>query len=356
MKKYITYTFIILFITSCSKTSEVSNSNNPNTTNNNFQEWLVPLGEIRDGGPGKDGIPSIDTPIFVDANSSDANYLDDDDLVIGIVKGSQIKAYPHIVMDWHEVVNDNFDGFPVTISYCPLTGTAFGWNGIINGQITTFGVSGLLYNTNLILYDRNSDSNWSQLRLQCINGSQISSIPETESVIETTWGVWKNMFPSTKVLSLFTGFNRDYGTYPYGDYITNNDFLLFNVNPTNNTLPSKERVFALIDNNLSKAYRFENFNNGKVVNETFNGNQYLIVGNNNIINAFKLSGSTLGLSFQYNYSNSEEFFIDNEGNKWNIFGKAIQGPRVGQKLTPSKSVVSYWFAIASFYPNPEIYQ
>jgi Protein of unknown function (DUF3179) len=358
MKKKLIFTCTILLFISCSN-NDSSNNNNPDSGNSNttnpFPEWLIPINEVRDGGPGIDGIPSIDNPVFLDANDINASYLEDEDLIIGVVKGNTIKAYPHIVMDWHEITNDNIGGFPIIINYCPLTGTAFAWEGFLNNQNKTFGVSGLLYNTNLILYDRETGSKWSQLRLQCVNGPLIGEEPKTISVIETKWGIWKSMFPSTKVLSLFTGFNRDYSTYPYGDYRTNNNFFLFNVNPTNNELPSKERVFAVIDNNISKVYRFNDFVGGKIIKETFNGENYLIVGNYHVINAFKLNGVYSNLDYEYIYSDSEEFFIDNEGNKWNIFGKAITGSRIGERLNPSISVVSYWFAIAAFYPNPAIY-
>lgn len=330
-----------------------NNGNNNQNNNNSSQDWLIPFSQVVDGGPGKDGIPSIDNPIFINVNEVD--YLSDNDLIVGILKGNDIKAYPHIILDWHEIVNDVIDNSATAINYCPLTGTAFGWKGFVRNSDTTFGVSGLLYNTNLILYDRNTDSNWSQLKLECVNGQQIGDKPETISVVETNWGIWKDMFPSTKVLSLDTGFNRNYGVYPYGDYITNHDFLLFNVSPLNNLLPKKERVFAVIDQTQSKVYRFTDFAEGKVIKDSFNGKNYLIAGNQNVINAFKLTGEFLDLEFNYSFNNSEGFFIDSENNIWNIFGHAIDGARTGQILSPSKSVTSYWFAIAAFYYNPIIY-
>ena len=100
---------------------------------------------------------------------------------------------------------------------------------------------------------------------------------------------------------------------------------------------------------------FDDFINGKTITDTFNNKTYLVVGNGDIINAFRLTGSYLNLEFEYNYNGNEDFFTDNEGNKWNIFGTAISGPRLGEKLLSTKSVVSYWFAIAAFYPDPEIY-
>jgi len=336
--------------------SDISdNSTNNDGSHTNDDSWLVPINEIKDGGPGKDGIPSIDNPIFVDPNDDNASYVNDEDLVIGLIRGNEIKAYPHKILDYHEIVNDEILSFPVSVNYCPLTGTAFAWDREVNNTNSTFGVSGLLYNSNLILYDRNTDSNWSQLKLQCINGPLIGDRPQILSVVETTWANWRTMFPETKVLSEITGFNRSYDVYPYGDYKTNHDFLLFSVSPSNDKLPSKERVFAIIDDEMSKVYRFDSFLNGKIVKEVINEKLFLVVGNNDVIKAFELSGIYSDLDYEYSYSGFEEFFTDDEGNSWNLTGKAISGPKTGHNLTSATSVVSYWFAIAAFYPNPKIY-
>lgn len=314
-------------------------------------DWLVPIAEVKDGGPGKDGIPSIDNPKFLNASDTEIDFLEDDDLIIGVVRGNEVRAYPHLILDWHEVINDEFNEETITISYCPLTGTAFGWKSGGRG----FGVSGLLYNANLIMYDRATESNWSQLGLKCINGELINGVPTSVSVVETNWKTWKDMYPQTKVLSLNTGFSRNYGFYPYGSYNTNNEYFIFPVSPKNNTLPSKERVYAIIDDDISKVYRFSDFVRGKVVKEIFNGKQYMIVGDDTVICSFQLNADQENLNFEYAFSNGEVFFKDDEGNKWSIFGVALEGPRVGEILTKSKSVVSYWFAIAAFYPNPEIF-
>jgi hypothetical protein len=316
--------------------------------------WLLPVDEVKDGGPGKDGIPSIDNPTFTDVSGIDSNVLKDDDLVMGIVKNGEVKAYPYPIMNWHEIVNDKFNGESVTINYCPLTGTAFAWNSESNGSPTTFGVSGLLYNNNLILYDRSTDTNWSQLKLQAVNGSLIGQKPTLNNVIETNWKTWKTLYPNTKVLSTNTGFDRRYSVYPYGDYKTNQNLFLFAVNPLNNNLPHKERVYAIIACTTSKVYRFQNFTNGKVIKETFEGVNYLVVGNENLINSFVLNDNQKDLKFTFSFNNSETFFTDDEGNNWNAFGTAISGPRTGEVIESAKSVVSYWFAIAAFYPNPVI--
>lgn len=346
---------ILLYVLSIS-CNDSNLTENQTPTNSGSDEWLIPKNEVKDGGPGKDGIPSIEQPKFTNIDNVGNNLLSDDDFVIGIVKDNEAKAYPHFILDWHEIVNDEINEDFITVNYCPLTGTAFGWESSVNGQKSTFGVSGLLYNTNLILYDRNTDSNWAQLRLECVNGSSIGKKPNLVNVVETNWGTWKKLYPNTKVLSTDTGFSRNYANYPYGDYKTNQDFFLFTATPSNDALPNKERIYAILNGDKSKVYQFSDFENGKVFKDEFNGKDYLIVGNENLITAFELTSEHDDLNFEYDFNNSEVFFKDNEGNKWSVFGKALEGSRVGQELKMTRSVVSFWFAIAAFYPNPEIYQ
>ena len=359
MKNSVLYSFLLsIVIFGCSSSDDTMEpANSGNSGNGQAEVWLIPQVEIHDGGPGKDGIPSIDTPKFVSANDDEIAYLSDSELIVGIVFGGVVRAYPHRILNWHESVNDQINSEKINISYCPLTGTAFGWKGMVNSENTTFGVSGLLYNANLILYDRKTDSNWSQLGLQCVNGKRIRDFPEVVQVIETAWGVWKQFYPNTQVMTEDTGFSRDYLLYPYGTYRTNHEYFIFPVNPLNNSLPSKERVFALIDKRRSKAYQFEKFENGLAIKEQFNGKDYLIVGTKEFIVGYLLEGDYVDLDYSYdlNLEGNVTIFTDNEGNSWSLNGFALSGPRAGQQLMPSTSVVSYWFAIAAFYPNPEIY-
>lgn len=362
MKTKIFYLFLMaLAISACGGGSDDSftpdsgnNNGNPPPTNTS-SDWLIPRSEVKDGGPGKDGIPSLDSPKFVAASDAGASFLTDDELVIGVVIGNDIKAYAHSILNWHEVVNDEINNNFITVNYCPLTGTAFGWNSNAGGEKTTFGVSGLLYNANLILYDRKTGSNWAQLRLQCVNGTLKGDEPVLINVVETNWKTWRTLYPNTKVLTRETGFARNYNNYPYGDYKTNQNFFIFTPSPLNSALPNKERIYAIMDENVAKVYQFQNFIGGKTIKDTFHGKDYLLVGNENIINSFELTGSQTSLTFEFSFTNSEQFFSDNEGNKWSVFGKALEGPRAGEVLKTSKSVVSFWFAIAAFYPNPQIF-
>jgi hypothetical protein len=163
----------LLLINGCSKDSLNSNNSNNNTST----EWLIPRNQVLDGGPGKDGIPALQNPVFISAN--EATYLSDNDLVLGFVDGEDARAYPHSILDWHEIVNDDINNESVAVIYCPLTGTGIGWDRVVKGKKTTFGVSGLLYNSNIIPYDRDTDSNWSQLLLQSVNGTLSGAIANT---------------------------------------------------------------------------------------------------------------------------------------------------------------------------------
>ena len=273
--------------------------------------------------------------------------------MIGYKNGDDIRAYSHSILDWHEIINDNIGDTSVAITYCPLTGTGIGWNRILNGTETTFGVSGLLYNTNLIPFDRQTGSNWSQILNESVNGDLIGRKVELVPLVETTWQTWKTIYPNTKVVSRNTGFSRTYGTSPYGDYNTNNNRFLFPV-AKDNRLPLKERIHTILKNNKAKAYTFTSFENNNIIRDTFENEEYLIVGNSEFIVSFLLNDGTSGLTFEYSFNNSDIILSDNEGNTWDIFGKATSGPREGQSLTSSESFMAFWFSIPAFYET-EIY-
>ena len=218
--------------------------------------WLVPSNEVRGGGPGKDGIPAVSNPKF--DNISNINFLQNDDLVVAFRNGNTVKAYPHDILDWHEIVNDSFDDLHVSIVYCPLTGTGTVWDRTVNGKTTTFGVSGLLYNTNIIPYDRESDSNWSQLFDRSIQGTNSGLKAVNYMPLETNWRTLKKLYPEAQVMNTNTGHSRNYGSYPYGDYKTSSS-LIFPVRYTDDRLHEKDRVHVVIMNEKARAYKFSSF-------------------------------------------------------------------------------------------------
>jgi hypothetical protein len=353
-KTIITLVCATSLLISCSSDSTQDSSLNDNPNNNNdptvgsgVATWSIPQSEVIDGGPGKDGIPALVNPDFGTIQSID--YLLDDDLVIGFKHGDDIRAYPHAILDWHEIVNDNIGrSVSIAITYCPLTGTGIGWNRFIKGKETTFGVSGLLYNTNLIPFDRETNSNWSQILNESVNGPLLGEKANLIQLFETDWKTWKALYPDSMILTTDTGFSRTYGQSPYGDYNTNNDRFLFPV-PKDQRLPSKERVLAIIDGGDAKAYRFGNFTSNHIIKDVFKGKNYIVFGNQNFMVSFELISNTNELQFEYVYSGTEVVLKDNEGTEWNIFGEAVSGPRMGQFLKPAPAFMGFWFSIPAFY-------
>lgn len=309
-------------------------------------QWSIPRSEVLDGGPGKDGIPALINPDLVSIETID--FLSDDDLVIGFKNGDDVRAYPHAILDWHEIINDNIGDVSVAVTYCPLTGTGIGWSRLIDGSETTFGVSGLLYNTNLIPYDRATDSNWSQILNQAVNGPLIGTLAETITLFETNWKTWKALYPDSKIVGRNTGFSRTYGVSPYGDYNTNNNRFLFPV-PKDTRLPSKERVHAILDGDQAKVYRFSTFESQQILSDVFQGKEYLIVGNADFMVSFEMPTGKSVDDFVYIHTGGELLLEDNAGNQWDVFGEALSGPDAGSFMVKSKSMMGMWFSIPAFY-------
>ena len=168
-----------------------------------LSQHAVPLEKIVAGGPGKDGIPAITNPNFL--KGADASFLREEDRVLGLGEGSKAKAYPIKILNWHEIVNDRADGKPVVITYCPLCGTGMAFQAVVHGKEVSFGVSGLLYQSDLLMYDHQSESLWSQVSMKAVagplTGTKLTPVP----LVHTTWGDWKRSHPATQVLSTETG-------------------------------------------------------------------------------------------------------------------------------------------------------
>ncbi|MFE9651256.1 DUF3179 domain-containing protein [Streptomyces sp. NPDC006365] len=168
------------------------------------------------GGPGKDGIPSVDKPRFVPA--TEAGFLADNEPVFGLEYGGEVRAYPQLVLVWHEIVNDTVGGEPLAVTYCPLTGTVIGFSAPPGMQELTFGTTGRLVNSNLLMYDRQTGSEWPQLLGTAVSGPLKGTRLDTVPLVWTTWKQWRAAHPDTKVLSTDTGTLRGYGSDPYGSY------------------------------------------------------------------------------------------------------------------------------------------
>lgn len=286
---------------------------------------LVHEREILQGGPPRDGIPSIDEPRFVDP--ADANFLQSTDRVLGIVFNSETKAYPIKILNFHEIVNDTFARHPVLVSYCPLCGTGMAFDALMNGQFYLFGVSGLLYNSDLLMYDRNSESLWSQIEALAINGPQKGVRLQRIPVEHTTWEDWRSRYPATKVLSTETGYWRDYATSPYPGYSTS-EHVYFPVANADKRYHPKELVLGVEIDGHVKAYPFTELDKLQGVSET----------QGNTDNIHTLKDTINGKSFSLRYDAEH---------------RAAQLKNEAGEIMPT--VIVYWFAWVAFHPKTDVF-
>ena len=214
---------------------------------------LVPQADIHPGGPPRDGIPAIDRPRFVDAGQAD--FLAPGDRVLGIDRHGIRRAYPVRILNYHEIVNDRFGDEAVVVTYCPLCGTGMAFLARVQGRPRSFGVSGLLYKSDMLLYDRETQSLWSQLRRQAISGPSRGARLQQIVLDHTSWADWSRRFPDTQVLSTHTGYRRDYSVSPYPGY-ARSEALYFPVGAIDRRYHPKERVVGVTLNGVHKAYPF----------------------------------------------------------------------------------------------------
>lgn len=320
--------------------------------------WTIDPDLVVDGGPGRDGIPALDNPLFAPIGS--ITTVAADDLVIAVRFGTETKVYPHDIMDYHEVVNDVSGGESFVMSYCPLTGTAIGWEVDQTLSNQNFGVSGLLFNSNLILFDRETDSLWSQVLRESINGERIRQRPVQYQVLETTKGTIEAMYPDAIVMTRDTGHNRPYQDYPYGSYKQDAD-LLFPVENTDQRLHPKTRVFVVTEGNSRVAFQIEGFDaSNHVINEQLANTPIVVLGNSsrNFAVAFERTmpdGVILSFSAVDDSLNPSHILIDSEGTTWDAFGNAVSGPRSGTTLAYANSYVAYWFTMPAFFQEVAIH-
>lgn len=271
-----------------------------------LEKPLIATSEILRGGPAKDGIPAIDSPIFIAADRAD--FLKNDDRVLGIKISNIAKAYPIKILNWHEIVNDG----DILVSYCPLCGTGM----VFKVTDADFGVSGLLYNSDMLLYDRKTESLWSQILAQAISGKRKGESLAMMIVENTSWQNWLAKQPDTQVLSTDTGFSRDYSRSPYGQY-DSSDAIYFPVSKQSRRYHPKEKVIGVQINGRFKAYPF----------------------------------------IELNRSNTPAVYDELGGKKLEIhFNSEHQSGIV--KLETGEvypSIMSYWFAWFAFHPDTEVY-
>jgi hypothetical protein len=275
----------------------------------------VPLSDILSGGPPQDGIPSIDSPKFVSITTANKE-IDDVGLGIAVSFNGVNRFYPNQILVWHEIVNDTIAGQAALITYCPLCGTGIVFEPLVNGIVTEFGTSGKLWNSNLIMYDRQTQSYWSQVLGRSIVGEQAGNKLHLLPYQNMTYEDWKKEYPNGEVLSTDTGFIKNYKDDPYGSYYSDRD-LFFPVDNTNNRYHPKALTYGIEIDNQFKVYPQEE----------------LAKTGGNVIDSF--AGKTLDIT--YNSNNQKITILD---------------AATGEKVIP---VFGFWFSWISVHPKTEIF-
>ena len=333
-----------------------------------WNRHTIDYNELLSGGPPRDGIPSIDQPIFIDPSTA-GEWLADNEPVIALEIEGEARAYPLQVLTWHEIVNDTIAGVPIVVTFCPLCNSALVFDRRHNDELLEFGTSGLLRNSDLVMYDRSTESLWQQFTGEAIVGELAGEQLEFFSSSIVSFADFRNAFPDGIVLSRDTGFSRPYGNNPYAGYdsIENTPFL-FDGDMDGRLLPMT-RVVTIALGDVYVAYPLRILADVGVINDRQAGRDLAVfhVGNTssalgaNIIADGEDVGATgvfdrnlAGqlLTFQ---QEGETIVDDQTGSTWNIFGHATGGKLAGQRLTPIVHADHFWFSWAAFRPDTLIY-
>jgi hypothetical protein len=238
----------------------------------------VPTSKIVSGGPKKDGIPALDRPDFVPAGRAD--FLDDEDIVVGLdaPEGSnaQPHAYPLAILNWHEIVNDRLGDLSVVVTYCPLTGSAAVFDRGDEDRTMSFGVSGRLYQSNVLIYDRRTESLWSQLSAKAVAGPRTGETLTQLPIVVAPWSAWRAAHPDTLVLSTRTGHQRDYRRDPYAGY-ESHERRYFPTTHNDGRFHSKEPVVGIVIDGVARAYPVSELERlGPLVTDEISGHELQI--------------------------------------------------------------------------------
>jgi hypothetical protein len=337
-----------------------------------FCQHNVDYDDILSGGPPPDGIPALDNPKFESATAADS-WLAGVEPVISLIVEGEAKAYPLQIMTWHEIVNDEVGGLPVAVTFCPLCNTALVFERFsFEGEILTFGTSGNLRNSDLVMYDRQTESWWQQFTGEGIVGyfTDTKLTPVPAAIV--SWADFKASHPEGMVLSRETGFSRSYGQNPYVGYDNINSFPFLFDGALDDQLKPMDRVIGVVfDDESSVAYTLSRLSAEEVINDTLGDTALAVFWKSGTASALDTGniadGNDIGATGVFNAnldgdvlvfsSNGDGTFSDeNTSSTWDIFGNAIDGPLVGMSLKALNHHDTFWFAWAAFVPGETLSQ
>lgn len=337
-----------------------------------FPEPLVDVSQIISGGPPPDGIPPIDEPEFV-AVADNLDLYNDNAPVVALEVNGDARAYPAAVMIWHEIVNDTVGGVPVTVTYCPLCNSAVTYGREINGSETTFGTSGRLFASALVMYDRATESLWTHFDGRAVVGLLTGTQLDVYGSPLMAWSEFRTNYPDGLVLDeTKTGHTRDYGANPYSGYDNpeTSPFLFFG--DLDGRARAKERVVGISLSGVDVAYSLQALSgpgDANTVTETTQGDTDLVVfwspGQATALEGpsvqFGRDVGTVGAFLPrvedqtLTFTAVDDGFVDAEtGTRWSVAGVAISGDLAGSTLERVPHLDTFWFAWSTYRPGSEL--
>lgn len=338
------------------------------TTAAEFPAPLVDPGAIFPGGPPPDGIPPIDDPRFVSVEAAD-RYLSDAEPVIALVIGGEARAYPAQVLIWHEIVNDTVAGVPVSVTYCPLCNSAVSYRREVRGVETTFGTSGRLYNSALVMYDRATESLWTHYDGRAVVGMLAGETLEPIASPLMSWGEFKAGFPDGFVLDRErTGYERRYGTNPYRGYDDPEGSPFLFRGAVDDRAAAMQRVVGIEVAGESAAFTLELVSDpsGAAATDVTVGGRDLVIlwraGQSTALEEAAVDeGRDVGSVGVFvpvvdggpvTLSADGEGFVDGEtGSRWTVTGVAVEGSLAGSVLERVPHLDTFWFAWSAYRPG-----
>lgn len=320
--------------------------------------------QILSGGVGRDGIPPIDTPVFDTLAVAD-EWLQDASPVIAVEVGGLARAYPLAILTRHEIVNDRLGGEPIAVTFCPLCNSAVVFHREVGGDTLRFGVSGLLRNSDLVMWDDLTQSLWQQLTGEGIVGSYTGTLLDLVPSQLVGYAAFKQQYPAGEVLSPGS---RQYGRNPYVGYDSNPRPFLFRGELDTRLRPT-ERVLGTVQDGIAVAYPFEILARDIVLNDSIGERDaaafwqpgtYSALDDSLIDRSVDVGMAALFsrewngqlLTFQ---AQAGRIVDEQTGSEWSIFGRAIAGELAGAELQPLHAFPHFWFAWAAFYPQTTVY-
>ncbi|MXY20655.1 MAG: DUF3179 domain-containing protein [Dehalococcoidia bacterium] len=331
--------------------------------------YAVPYSEIKRGGPPRDGIPPIDEPVF-ESVSEASSYINDHEPVLSVELGGETRAYPLAVLIWHEIVNDELGGAPITVTYCPLCNSAIVFDRRVGDdkRVLDFGTTGYLRHSDMVMWDRQTESWWQQITGEGIVGEYTGTRLDFLPAALISWRDFRDSFPNGSVLSRDTGYPRDYNRPPYAGYDSKEGRPFMFRGKLDDRLPPVERVVGLNIGDTAVAYPFTLFESMPAVNDSVADTDIVIFYAPDTLSAFlgefASDSPAVGSTGVYNpnldgrrltFEAKGGSIVDEQtGSEWNIFGKATSGPLEGSVLSPFIHANHFWFAWRVFYPDTAV--